>query len=172
MKADEGVDVKIYVFLTSALAGSEWSASSSGRVTPGTPWIGSWVGPRTGLDDMEKRKFLPLPRLEIRLLGRPACSQPLYRLLYLDSRNAVVYYPKLLTPCYAVALSTKRVATSVGMSRDSSVGIVTGYGLDDRGGGSLSPGRVNNFHFSISSRPALGSIQPPIKWVPGALSRG
>jgi hypothetical protein len=33
-------------------------------------------------------------------------------------------------------------------------------------------GRVNNFHFSISSGPALGSTQPPIQWVPGALSRG
>jgi hypothetical protein len=40
-----------------------------------------------------------------------------------------------------------------------------------RGRGS-SPGRVKNFHFSISSRPALGSAQPPIQWVPGALSRG
>jgi hypothetical protein len=42
---------------------------------------------------------------------------------------------------------------------------------DDQGGGSSSPGRVKNFHFSISPRPALGSTQPPIKWVPGALSR-
>jgi hypothetical protein len=42
-------------------------------------------------------------------------------------------------------------------------GIATGYGLDDQGGGSSSPGRVNNFHFSISSRPALLSTQPPIK---------
>jgi hypothetical protein len=57
-------------------------------------------------------------------------------------------------------------------SRDSSVGIATGYGLDDQGSGSPSPGRVKNFLFSISSRPALGSTQPPIKWVPGALSRG
>jgi hypothetical protein len=30
-------------------------------------------------------------------------------------------------------------------SRDSSVGIATGYGLDDRGGGSSSPGRVKKF---------------------------
>jgi hypothetical protein len=30
------------------------------------------VGPRTGLDDTEKRKFLPLPGLELRPLGRPA----------------------------------------------------------------------------------------------------
>jgi hypothetical protein len=57
-------------------------------------------------------------------------------------------------------------------SRDSSVSIATGYGLDDQGGGSSSPDRVKNFHFSISSRPSLGSTQPPIKWVPGALSRG
>jgi hypothetical protein len=49
----------------------------------------------------------------------------------------------------------------------SLVGIVTGYGLDDQGGGSSSPGSVKNFHSSISSRPALGSTQPPTKWVPG-----
>jgi hypothetical protein len=35
---------------------------------------------------------------------------------------------------------------------------------------SSSPGRVKNFLFSKSSRPALGSTQPPIQWVPGALS--
>jgi hypothetical protein len=58
-------------------------------------------------------------------------------------------------------------------SRDSSVGIATGYGLDDQGGGgSSSPGRVKNVHFSISSSPALGSTQPPIKWVAGALPPG
>jgi hypothetical protein len=37
---------------------------------------------------------------------------------------------------------------------------------------SSSPGKVKNFHFSMSSRPALGSTQPPIQWVPGALSPG
>jgi hypothetical protein len=58
------------------------------------------------------------------------------------------------------------------MSSDSSVGIATGYGLDDQGGGSSSPGRVKNFHFSIASRPALGSTQPPLKWVPGVKREG
>jgi hypothetical protein len=28
---------------------------------PGTHWIGGWVGPRTGLDFVEKRNILPLP---------------------------------------------------------------------------------------------------------------
>jgi hypothetical protein len=30
---------------------------------PGTHWIGGWVGPRAGLDDTEKRRFLTLPGL-------------------------------------------------------------------------------------------------------------
>jgi hypothetical protein len=35
-----------------------------------------------------------------------------------------------------------------------------------------SPGRVKNFHFSMSSRPALGSTQPPVQWVPGVKRPG
>jgi hypothetical protein len=34
-------------------------------------------------------------------------------------------------------------------------------------GRSSSPGRVKNFLFFKSSRPALGFTQPPIQWVPG-----
>jgi hypothetical protein len=37
---------------------------------------------------------------------------------------------------------------------------------------SSSPGGVENFHSSMSSRPALGSTQPPIQWVPLALCPG
>jgi hypothetical protein len=72
------------IFLTSALAGGEWLASRPGRFTPGerapgTHWIGGRVRPRAGLDDVEKRKFLTLPGIKLRPLGRPARSQSLYR---------------------------------------------------------------------------------------------
>jgi hypothetical protein len=48
-----------------ALVGGEWSASRPCRFTPGerapdSHWIGGWVGPRAGLDDVEKRTFLTL----------------------------------------------------------------------------------------------------------------
>jgi hypothetical protein len=58
------------------------------------------------------------------------------------------------------------------VSPDSAVGIATGYWLVDRGVGVLSPGGVKNFHFSMSSRPTLGSTQSPIQWLLGALSTG
>jgi hypothetical protein len=79
MKAYGGMDVYIHIFLTSALAGCEWSALRPGRFTPGeiapgTQWIVGWVDPRGGLDDLEKRKFLTLPGLELRPLSRPARS--------------------------------------------------------------------------------------------------
>jgi hypothetical protein len=65
MKAYGAVDVYIHIFLTSELVG-EWSASrpcrfTSGERDPGTHWIGGWVGPRAGLDAMEKRNILHLP---------------------------------------------------------------------------------------------------------------
>jgi hypothetical protein len=39
-------------------------------------------------------------------------------------------------------------------------------------GRSSSPGEGKNFHFSKSSRPVLGSTQPPIQWIPETLSPG
>jgi hypothetical protein len=85
MKVFVGVNVQIYVFLTSAPAGSEWLALCTGSFTPGETaplnhWIGGLVGPRTGLDDTEKWQFLTLPALELRPLGRPDRSQWLHQL--------------------------------------------------------------------------------------------
>jgi hypothetical protein len=87
MRAYGGVDVYIHIFLTSTLVGGEWSASRPGLFTPeertpGTHWIGGWVDPRIGLDDMEEREFLTLQGLDLRPLGQSARSQSLYRLRY------------------------------------------------------------------------------------------
>jgi hypothetical protein len=87
MEGYGGVDVEIHIFLTSALAGCEWSALRRSRFTPGkrapgTHWIGGWVDPRSGLNDVEKRKFLTLSGLELRPLGRSVRSQSLYQLRY------------------------------------------------------------------------------------------
>jgi hypothetical protein len=55
---------KLKNFLTSALVRGEWSTSrpdcfTPGEWAPGTHWIGGWVNPRTGLDDVERRKSYP-----------------------------------------------------------------------------------------------------------------
>jgi hypothetical protein len=48
--------------------------------------------------------------------------------------------------------------------------IALGYGLDDRGFESRQG--LGIFLFTTASRPTLGPTQPPIQWVPGALSLG
>jgi hypothetical protein len=67
-------EIYIEVFLTSAIVGGQLLASSSGRFIPGegdhnTHWIGGWVDPRGGLDDVERRKFFTLSDIEHRPLG-------------------------------------------------------------------------------------------------------
>jgi hypothetical protein len=99
MKTYGAVDVYIHVFLTSALGG-EWSLSlRPGERASGTHYIGGWVESRAGLDDVEKRKVLTLPALELRPLGRPARSQSLYLLSYPGSRcrrRETCFLPSLL----------------------------------------------------------------------------
>jgi hypothetical protein len=80
-----GGDVWVHVFLTSALVGGEWSASRPGSFTPrerarNTHCIGSWVGLRAGLDDVEKQNFLTLPGHKLWALSLPLHSQAPYGL--------------------------------------------------------------------------------------------
>jgi hypothetical protein len=63
-------------FLTSALDGSEWSASSHCRyipeeTAPSIHWIRGCVNHRTDLDIMAINYLLLLSEIELRLLGRP-----------------------------------------------------------------------------------------------------
>jgi hypothetical protein len=113
MKAYGGVEVYIHVFLTSALVGGEWSASRPCRFTPGerdpgTHWIGGWVGPKAGLDDVERRKISPLPGLELRPLGRRARSQSLYRLSSLTNGLSLVATLLLFSEALAMFTMVKK----------------------------------------------------------------
>jgi hypothetical protein len=59
--------------INSALDGGEWSASRSGRFTPGKNpqvaviYVECWVGPRASLNAVAEKKSLPLPGIEPRL---------------------------------------------------------------------------------------------------------
>jgi hypothetical protein len=46
------------------------AALTLGKKAHGTHWIEGCVDTRTGLDDMERRKILPLSRLELQPFGR------------------------------------------------------------------------------------------------------
>jgi hypothetical protein len=50
--------------------------------------------------------------------------------------------------------------------------MVTGYELDDRGIEIRLLTVARDFALPHSARPAMGSIQPPIHWEPGALFPG
>jgi hypothetical protein len=72
------------VILTSVIVGGEWSLSHPGRLIPGekalrTHRTGGWLGPRAGLEDMEKEKYFTPLRLELRFFSRPARSQSLHK---------------------------------------------------------------------------------------------
>jgi hypothetical protein len=70
------------------------------------------------------------------------------------------------------SLQVFRPKYCIHQSRDSSVGIALGYGLDDRGSRVRFPAGDGNFLFTTAFGMALGPTQPPIQWVPGALSLG
>jgi hypothetical protein len=75
-----------------------------------------------------------------------------------------------LRPFYSVEIS--RGTHWIRCSRDSSVGIALGYELDDRGSRVDSRRGLGIFLFTTASRTAVEPTQPPIEWIPGALSVG
>jgi hypothetical protein len=91
-------------FLMSVLVRDEWSASRPGRFIPGVRIPGTYlirgvVGPRVGLDDVEKRKSLT--GLELPPLRRPARSESLYWLRYPGSH---VYFKINRQVCHRLLL--------------------------------------------------------------------
>jgi hypothetical protein len=57
------------------------------EIDPGTHWIGSWVGPRAGLDTVEKRTILTSAENQTPAVEPVARNPSLYRLSYLQSRS-------------------------------------------------------------------------------------
>jgi hypothetical protein len=73
------------------------AALPPGRESLSTHWIGGWVDPRA---DLERREWLTLPGLELRLLDGPTHSQSLYRLRYQGSSYAGFIYYNTLSYSY------------------------------------------------------------------------
>jgi hypothetical protein len=117
---------------TSGLDGHEWSASRPGRVTPGwtapgTGWVGGYMGPRTGLDAMEKRKiFCPCQK------SRPGSSvfQPVTQSLYRRANPAwyVGNFNDAVTNSDCIVDTGFEVFTPVVME-SSVAGDITSYSL-------------------------------------------
>jgi hypothetical protein len=94
----------IHIFFNSALVGSEWSASRSGLFTPGetapdTHWIGGWVNPRAGLDDVKKRQFFIPSNSEPSVVQPVASCYTEYAVQYHNNYTKCTNY---LAPYYAV----------------------------------------------------------------------
>jgi hypothetical protein len=84
VKTYGGSDYRDARFLDLGTIRGEWSALRPGCFTlgetdPGSYWVGGWMDPWSGLDDMEKLTFLTLQALELRSVGRPAGCQLRYR---------------------------------------------------------------------------------------------
>jgi hypothetical protein len=99
-------------FLTLALDGCEWATSHPSHFTlreraPITHWIGGWVGPRAGLNTMEKRKiFCPYEESNLR---HPAHSPLLYGLSYPNSicRSGIISLSICLSVCLSACYKTR-----------------------------------------------------------------
>jgi hypothetical protein len=76
---------------------SRWMVSFTPRPPyPGAHRIGGWVGPRAGLDDVERRNWFGLPGLELQTLGHAAHSQSLYRQRYVWNYTTKIGYHSYL----------------------------------------------------------------------------
>jgi hypothetical protein len=107
------------IFFTSELDGLEWSAPSPclitpGKRAPGTHRIGGWLGPRAGLDVMEKRGCCPCRESNSRRPARvPTELSRLSRPHTLDTLSAS--FSRNRCPPVRCALVTNEIWMNVNM---------------------------------------------------------
>ena len=89
--------------------------------------------------------------------------------MFLNTKCAFLFSLQFLSQLFVILRRSKLDITIIVLrfvcGPVSSIGIATDYGLDGSGSNPVG-GKIFR-----PSRPALGSTQPPLKWVPG-LSRG
>jgi hypothetical protein len=161
-------------FLASLLDGGEWSASRPSRFTtreraPGTHWIGDWMSPRVVLDAVVRRK-IPSPRRE----SNPRTPRPVRNQSYTDW--AITVLERIV--------KKNKIKTKQGINRTlphlifmtfyygTGAGIAQWYSAGLRAAWRGSRQGLGIFLFITGYGAALGPTQPPIQWVPGALSLG
>jgi hypothetical protein len=93
--------------LTAALEGCEWSASHHGRFTPrerdaSTYWIRGWVGSRTGLDMVSKKKFSAPAWNRIPIIRLPSPQSIFYTDWAIQAHNVITHFTYRQTSCTSV----------------------------------------------------------------------
>jgi hypothetical protein len=154
--------------LTSALDGGEWSASRPGRFTsrertPGTHWIGCWLGPRAVLGAVVKRE-IPSPRRE----SKPRTPINITTAVGQASLTILVWSWLNVTSHLWLHFCAWRLPVT---QQDWVCKIIySNIALDDQVFESREG--LGIFLLITASRKAVGPTQPPIQWVSGALYVG
>jgi hypothetical protein len=129
--------------------------SARGETPPPPVWVASAAHYSVGLEG-EKRHASPIPDSSTLQYVKTECSLLIIISLHPSTSSVIFSYPffffflsllllLLLLHHHLHLLAFFHCLLIILGSRDSSVGIVTGYGLDDREARNLSPGRVKNF---------------------------
>jgi hypothetical protein len=127
--------VDLYIHSPLRLHGVVLNYLSTGTTLPFTHWIGGWVGPRAGLDAVEKREILLLSGIQ------PRPSSP---------------YPVTIPPEISRPLTTHGFNCGIRWTTQSVPYITTGSVCFPHGDVALSLGR-NILPFHFATRIAVGS---------------
>jgi hypothetical protein len=127
---------------------------------------------QSGLDSRQGQRLFHWPPGPDRLRGSPSLLSSGYLVLFPRGKPVGTFTPLYIFMAWYLVTQRGIFTLFYFKSRDSSVSIALGYGLDDRCSRVRFPAGLRIFLFTTTSRTALGPTQPPIQWVPGALHLG